>query len=131
MKQNERVNGIFDEWDVPDKYSSISESYAKGQVKEEVRIITEDTHSDALFTNEIKNHTCLELTLANDRGQDVVRIPQEEIPTLSELNAMKDSAIEYTSRTWSSILEGTSVEHTIAFLDGELKGQSYKGERFA
>jgi len=130
-KTNERVNEIFDEWDVPSDYATISEKYAKGTIKGDVRIKTKDVHSTAFFTNNIKKHVGLEVTLVNEKGEGIVYIPQEEIPQLPELTAMRDSLVEYESRTWSSSMEGTFVDSKLRFLEGELEGRVYEGKEFA
>jgi len=130
-RQNKRIEGIFDRWDVPDDYARISGTYTSGKVKGEVRIKNRDIHSTAAFTNNIKKHTGLEVTLENERGEGIIYIPQEEIPPISELVAMEDSKVEYKSRTWSSTMEGTSVDSKLRFLDGKLAGKVYEGREFA
>ena len=130
-KTPERREGIFDKWDVPDRYATVSETYARGTIKNDVRVRTKQVHSTASFTKNTKNHIGLEITLANELGEGVVYIPQEEIPELSELTAMKGLSVEYRSRTWSSAMEGTSVRSKIRFLDGRLAGKVYEGEEFA
>jgi hypothetical protein len=130
-KTNERVNGIFDEWNVPDDYARISEAHACGTIKGDVRVKTKDVHSTAYFTSNTKKHIGLEVTLVNERGEGIIYIPQTEIPELPELAAMRNSSVEYKSRTWSSAMEGTSVNSKLRFLDGELAGKIYEGEEFA
>jgi len=130
-KTNERIDGIFDKWDVPDDYASISETYAKGTIKGDVRVKTKDVHSTAYFTSNTKKHMGLEVTLVNERGEGSVYVPQTKIPELSELTAMKDSSVEFESRTWSSAMEGTSVDSKLRSLDGKLAGKVYEGNEFA
>lgn len=131
VKQNERTEGIFEKWDVPDRYARISESHTRGRVKGDVIIKHKDVGSTGYYTGNIKRHTGLEITIANDKGEGIVYIPQLEMPAVSELAAMRDSEVEYESRSWSSLMEGTSVESRIRFLSGQLAGKAYEGREFA
>lgn len=128
---NQRINGIFDEWDVYDDYANISKQYVKGKIKGEVRIKDENIRSTALYTNEVKKHFGFEITIENEKGEDIVFIPQKEIPPLSELTIMENSEIQYESKTWSSCMEGTSVTIKLKFLSGDLKDKIYEGKKFA
>ncbi len=130
-KTNERIEGIFDKWDVPDEYAKISETSANGTIKGEVKIKTKDVHSTALHTSNTKKHIGLEITVKNQRGKGVVYIPQKQIPPISELVAMENSGVKYESRIWSSPMEGTFVDSKLRFLEGELAGKTYEGREFA
>ena len=130
-KTNERITGIFDEWNVPDDYARISGAHTCGTIKGDVIIKTKNVHSTAYFTNDTKKHMGLEVTLANERGEGIIYIPQTEIPESPELTAMRNLSVEYESRTWSSAMEGTSVNSKLKFLDGKLAGKIYEGEEFA
>ncbi len=129
--ENKRVNGIFDEWDIQDDYAKIYMSSCSGFIKDDIRIKPKKVKSSAFFTNNVKDHIGLEITLVNERGEGVIYIPQKEIPILSELIAMRGSVVNYESKTWHSPMEGTSVDSKIVFASGSLSGRVYSGNEFA
>ncbi len=125
------MSGIFNEWDINNNYAEISEKDASGTIKGEVRVKNKSVSSTAHFTNNTKDHTGLEITLVNNRGEETIFIPQGKIPPISELAKMKGSPVYYKSRTWSSDMEGTSVTSKITILNGKLVGRVYEGQEFA
>lgn len=127
LGENERKEGIFDVWDVPNDYARIIERHARGIIKEEVRIKCK-SDKPSYFTLSPRTYVGLEIKLENERGEGVIYIPQEEFPPASELVAMGGSEIEYESRDWSPKLEGTSIRSKIKFIGGSLAGKVYGGE---
>ena len=121
------VNGIFDEWNIPDNYASIKMKRTIATINK-IDVKTKEVRSTAAFTNNTKQHVGLKITLTNDRGNAVVFIPQTELP---DLEGMINSTVEVEKRTWSSRMEGTSVESKLKFLDGKLAGNIYEGVEFA
>ena len=83
--------------------------------------------STALFSNNIENYMGLQITILDKDTEIPLFIPQIEIKAIEVLK-LEGTKVSYNDITSNTLMEGTWRETTITILDGELKGQIFKGK---
>jgi len=83
--------------------------------------------STALFSNNVKNYMGLQITILDKDTEIPLFIPQIEIKAIEVLK-LEGAKVSYNDITSNTLMEGTWRETAITILDGELKGQIFKGK---